>query len=354
MKKYFVLLLVVIFNGIILSQQLREKISSKQYNLNLDKFSGVQLETPTEVYNGSISYSGANWIRLKFKEAFLGRNSYLIITSKKDGSWQKLNSASIEQWNFTSAYFNGDILDISLFVGPGDKEIFFSIDTIIVSENNSLSKNVLQPENLCGSDNRVSSDHKAIGRIVTSNLDPWGTGWILYDGRIVTAGHVVSGLSTLVIEFNVPNSTYQGSPQHPDPEDQYSLNLNQGSLNYHNNGEGDDWAVMSVYANSNTGLLPKEAQDAFFQVEQNNGAESIRVTGYGSDDGAAYCTQQTDVGNNNGTSGNIIGYILDTEGGDSGAPIINDTNGKAIGIHTHGHCSDWGYNVGTGFTNSGI
>ena len=343
------ILLITVFSY---AQVLKNEVA---YSISSGVFDGTNLKEPTNLYSSVISQPDVNWIRVKFKTVNLGRNSYILISSLEDRFWQKLNSVSIEQWNFESAYFNGASLDISLFVGPGDKEVFFEIDTIVVSNNNSLYKSVLQPEDLCGADNRVSSNHNAIGRIVTSNLDPWATGWILFDGRIVSTGHVVNGQSGLIIEFNVPESYSDGNPKHPSPNDQYSINHN--SVVYNDDGlysEGDDWAVMSVFPNSNTGLLPKEAQNAFFQVEQNTSLQSVRVTGYGTDDGSSNSTQQTDIGSLSAITGTTLWYVVDTKPRNSGSPVINESNGKAIGIHTDGRCYDLGNNLGTSFTNASL
>ncbi|NIT59151.1 MAG: hypothetical protein GWN00_23890, partial [Aliifodinibius sp.] len=56
------------------------------------------------------------------------------------------------------------------------------------------------------------------------------------------------------VEFNVPPSDENGNIQHPGPEDVYVVDPN--SIIYHNNGDGDDWAVFEVFPNSETGLLP--------------------------------------------------------------------------------------------------
>ena len=315
-----------------------------EYNLASGVFDGTNLLIPTNLYSKIISYPDANSLRIKFNSVNLGRNSFIIVRSLQDDLWQKLNSESIEQWYNITAYLNGESLEISLFVGPGDHGIFFNISNLIV-ENEAI-----QTDDLCGSDNRTPSNNKAIGRIVKSNYDPCGTGWILFDGRIASAGHVLSGQSNLIIEFNVPDYY----PGHPGPNDQYSIN--HSSVIKHNKETGDDWALMSVFPNSNTNLLPKEAQNAFFQVEQNTSTMTVRVTGYGIDDGSANYTQQTSTGPQTAVTGTTIWHSVDTRGANSGSPIINESNGKAIGIHTDGGCLDPSLqsNFGTSFTNTSL
>jgi hypothetical protein len=113
---------------------------------------------------------------------------------------------------------------------------------------------------------------------------------------------------------------------------------------------------MSVFPNSNTSLLPKEAQNTFFQVEQNTSFMTVRVTGHGVDDGSANYTQQTSTGSQTAVTGTTIWHSVDTRGANSGSPIINESNGKAIGIHTNGGCQDptLESNFGTSFTNTSL
>ena len=46
---------------------------------------------------------------------------------------------------------------------------------------------------------------------------------------------------------------------------------------------------------------------------------------------------------------------VDTEGGNSGSPVINETNGVAVGVHTNAGCtSGGGFNTGTSTFNTGL
>jgi 5-formaminoimidazole-4-carboxamide-1-beta-D-ribofuranosyl 5'-monophosphate synthetase len=60
-------------------------------------------------------------------------------------------------------------------------------------------------QDLCGTDNRIQSNNNAVCRINAQGYV--GTGWILFDGRIVTAAHIavhIDGYS--YVEFNIPYS----------------------------------------------------------------------------------------------------------------------------------------------------
>lgn len=137
-----------------------------------------------------------------------------------------------------------------------------------------------------------------------------------------------------------------GTLQHPGPEDQYSVNVS--TKIFTNGGVGNDWGVFEVYPNSITGLMPKQAQNAYWPLVQDLGPDSIRITGYGVDDGTANQTQQTHIGPNAGSSGTTMRYVTDTEGGNSGSPVIDGLTNNAVGVHTHGGCGvSSGNNNGT-------
>ncbi|MCG8688812.1 MAG: T9SS type A sorting domain-containing protein, partial [Desulfobacterales bacterium] len=200
-----------------------------------------------------------------------------------------------------------------------------------------------EPESICGSkDNRKASNDKAIGRLVPIGC----TGWIIKNGKLVTAGHCVKS-SMEILEFNVPKSSSNGAIRHPAPEHQYTVN--QGSIvSGSATSQGTDWAVFTVYKNSKTRKSPIQAQGKSYNVVRVNSAKNIRITGFGVDDGSANQTQQTHVGPFSSSNNNKLYYSTDTRGGNSGSPVIDASTGNAIGVHTHGGCSSsGGANSGT-------
>ncbi|RMH16088.1 MAG: serine protease [Acidobacteria bacterium] len=288
-----------------------------------------------------IAVPGSPWIQLHFSAAELGRRSYLEIRSLADGASQRLDAAALRQWQNRSAYFNGDAVEVRLYAGAGDRGVKVEIEQVVVGEWAFGSKSI------CGVDNRVASSEPRVGRI-----DPIGcTGWIVSNGKLLTAGHCLAGgSSNATLSFNVPPSLPDGTVQFPGPEDQYSIN--QSSFQFVNGGVGNDWGIFSVFNNAQTGLQPIQAQGSF-AVRQDLGPANIRITGFGVDDGTTNQTNQTHVGPNAGSSGTTMRYATDTTGGNSGSPVIDEATGEAVGIHTHGGCtSSGGNNSGTSFFNS--
>jgi hypothetical protein len=189
------------------------------------------------------------------------------------------------------------------------------------------------------------------------------TGWLVSNGAVLTAGHC-NGFAGNLIEFNVPQSTSGGMPVAANPDDQYPVGVN--FLLFQNNGVGEDWSIMNVGSNSNTGLRPHLVQ-GYFHLSPlvPSGGASIRVTGYGIDNtpsgsgggGAACCdfdddgdcdfncnansvTEQTSTGPFDQLDGTALEYEVDTMPANSGSPIIRESTGYALGIHTAGGCDN--------------
>lgn len=315
-------------------------IQSYQFESESYDGNGTIEANPIEITLGIIDLQNVPWIQLHFSEVCLGHESYITLHSLYDGKWQKLDAVSIEQWNNYSAFFNGGAVEIKLFLSQKDVQVFIKIDEIIVGEWYNGS----QSESICGTtDERTASTQPATARLLSIGC----TAWIIPNGKFATAGHCLDGSGATVVEFNVPLSLPNGTLQHPGPEDQYSVNVS--TKIFTNGGIGDDWGVFEVYRNSITGLMPKQAQNAYWPLVQDYGPDSIRITGYGVDGpppdfgnitrDKTNQTQQTQVGPNTGSSGTTMRYVTDTQGGNSGSPIIDALTNSVVGVHSHGGCS---------------
>lgn len=319
-------------------------------------------ESERAVWREVIQLADAPWLRLQFGEANLGSQSYVQVTSLYDGSSQRLNGVGLTQWYSTSAFFNGDEVEVQLIVSPADFGVYIGIVEVFIGDPPGEGQGM---ESICGTtDDRTGSAAAAVGRLLSIGLGGGCTGWIVSNGLEVTAGHCVTSGSAHVLQFNVPSSLSDGTIQHPPASAQYSVN--QQSILYQYTGAiGYDWAVFEVFDNSETGLQPIQAQGASFAVVQDITPSQLRVTGYGVDGpppnfgawpgpwNSDNQTQQTHVGSNTSSSGNIVRHTADTQGGNSGGPIIDEGTGKAIGVHTNAGCtSTGGNNHGTSTYNS--
>jgi V8-like Glu-specific endopeptidase len=294
-----------------------------------------------------VRIEGAKWLRLQFDATELPAGAMLRMTSLQDGARQHLDATRLQQWQYTSAYFNGPAVRVELLAGAGGRAGAFGIDKVYAGSPGE------EPESRCGpTDDRVSSN--AVDRARLLNIGC--TANLMKQGCFITAGHCISTQSLVnVVEFNVPKSDADGSLNHPPPEDQYVPNV--ATRQFTDGGIGNDWGVFVVFPNSETGLMPLEAQGHGLRLARDMPAvgDPVKITGYGVDTGVDNQTQQLSKGPiaSVDTNNTILRYQADTEGGNSGSAVLS--GGRVVAIHTHAGCTQGGgANQGTLFTHAGF
>lgn len=333
------LLPIILFTKAAEAQRLEIPRRSEPLNLTTPSFRGALGPGADTVlaFSEVIRFHDKPWLQLRFGPTNLGDASYVELLSLEDGSVQTLNGASMLEWNYSSVYFNGDAVRLSLYVAPGDTGIAVSVAMVVVglrvSELDAGKTGAVF--SLCdGDDDRVGTADAAVARTVPTAC----TAWIASNGSFLTAGHCVSGRfgTPDVVQFNVPDSDADGTINNPPASDQYPITqIND----YLDNGYGVDWGVITVGANSETGLLPVEAQNAYYRMSRDISPTEFRVTGYGIDDGSDHRTLQTDTGSNDGEVNSLYWeHRVDTDQANSGSPIIDPQSSLTAGIHTHGGC----------------
>lgn len=319
-------------------------------------------QAKSALWSTTVYVPEATWLRLRFAVAILGEDpqsanySVLKITSLEDGAVQLLNAKTIREWRNTSAYFNGPAVKIELISAPNGKP-----NRIVITDATAgyPTGQGVGAQSICGpTDDRVLSSDPRQGRSVPVGC----TSWLIDDPNhcFLSAGHCADGSSMNVIEFNVPLSNGNGNLAHPPPSDQYSVDPT--SVQFINGGVGNDFTYFGCYANSTTGMTAYQTQGSNYTLAASPPAisgQAIRVTGYGTVGAPVSPTwnqvQKTHTGAYVTFSGSTLQYTTDTTGGNSGSPVIDDTTGNAIGIHTHGGCSSTsGQNSGTGSNHSGL
>ena len=313
-----------------------------------------QAEGATHVFFRQVRVAGAPWLRLKFDEVLLsgdlnaGNASYIQVTSMLDGEVQRHDARSLQDWGNSSAYFNGDTVTIEVYAFPGTGASRVTMSHVWAGTNEGFGPS----ESICGSDERIAANDNRQGRIM-----PMGcTGWLISNGscanRFLTAGHCMNaGQQNLLVEFNVPLSTGTGTLVHPGVSDQFPI-IASSIQSTGDAGIGVDAAQFFTGAN-NLGEHARNRMGAGAYTVASSAPTgaglNIRVTGFGTDDEPTKTqTQQTNTGPSVAKVGTNIRYTVDTEGGNSGSPVVTTSNGLAIGIHTHAGCgAGGGHNNGT-------
>jgi V8-like Glu-specific endopeptidase len=297
-----------------------------------------------------VQVPGAEWLQLEFSSFNLG-SSTLRIRDLDTGELQTFTQAQLEAWEGRTGMFNSSRLQISIERARNERQrAFYQLGEIRVGEPTATSSFTpgtgVSTNTICGADNRVASTDARVGRLVPVGCSAWIVGINLF----LTAGHCVgSSLSTL--QFNVPASQTSGALVNPPARDQYAVV--QSSVVFSNGGIGNDWALFRVAANTQTGLLPRQAQGRQFSLANNRNITSARVTGFGTDTGTTNQTNQVHTGPFGAFSGTSATYAVDTTGGNSGSPVASAASDVAIAIHTNGGCTaSGGVNSGTSFRNT--
>jgi V8-like Glu-specific endopeptidase len=296
---------------------------------------------PAVVFERIVHVAGAPWLRLMFDQTSLPAGSYVEVISVKDGHSHVLDRDEVARWRDFSAYLNGDLLLVRLTAGPGAAGV--RISTKVVDAG--VAEPPITPMSQCGpTDDRIPSTDPRSARVVPIGC----TAWLISPVNcFLSAGHCCTS-SFQTIQFNVPPSNSNGSIQHPGPQDQYVVST--PTVVRVSGGVGNDWCTAKSLRNATSGRHAGEVQGAFFQLGLvTTPPRTIRITGFGTDTDQRVRsqTQQTHAGPQvaNTTS---MRYQTDTTGGNSGSPVIDETTGHAIGIHTHGGCSTSGSGANAG------
>ena len=237
---------------------------------------------------------------------------------------------------------------------------------------------------ICGpEDSRVRSFDLRQGRLM-----PMGcTAWLINESVFITAGHCGAPDENWRVHFTFD---VDDAPE----EDQYAVDLpSYASMLIPGDGETKDWGAGRLLPNSITGKLPGVAQTekcgtfgcGWYSLGQVPSVGSdVTVTGYGilSEENPIPQPQQTKTGPVVAVTPISLRYLVDvmvsrhftcsdygftcqhtnlmsltkslrftsySQGGDSGAPVLDYQTGKAIGIHTNSACHipTKGFNYGT-------
>ena len=120
----------------------------------------------------------AEWMRLYFQDVHLGRNpqvpgqgSILRMTAFKDGAVQEMNATHVDQWQNSSAYFNGESVQVEVLADPGSRSrlVMRALDMGLAPADDPSQ---------CGStDDRVPSSDPRAARLLPIGC----TGWMIND-----------------------------------------------------------------------------------------------------------------------------------------------------------------------------
>jgi V8-like Glu-specific endopeptidase len=309
------------------------------------------LDRTAVLYQHVVRVDHATSMRLHFGRTKLADGVTLRLTSVFDGGRQHLTQTTLEQWRYGSAWFNGPIVVVELVAEGGTDP------SHVTMESATVQQWLIAQRSICGPlDDRELHDDPRCGRLMPIGCSTWLIDDVNHG--FLSAGHCADAMD--IVEFNVPLSDGNGNPQHPGPEDQYAVD--EESVQFDYTGLGNDWMYYGCFPNTETGLTPALAQGDFFSLAASAppvSGQSIRITGYGTTywpvDPTWNQVQKTHAGSYDTMQGTMIAYVVDTTGGNSGSPVLNEDTNEAIGIHTNGGCgANGGENWGTAVHNTSL
>jgi hypothetical protein len=343
---------------------------------------------PVSAFGRDIKVDGAPWIRVVFDDVTLEGRSYLLVTSLADGEFQVLDSTAVQQWQYTSAFFNGDAVNVQLIAAPGTAANRVTISRVLVGGPEPAPA----PQRaVCDSvDSRVPSADPRTARLLfvripvpncPNNLPCVPQAGGVCSGSIlsvaladdpnnrvmVSAGHCFdyadSGVCAVAQFEPIPLSGADCSVRHPPVAKQFVINA--GRMRSENLGPctGHDWAAFTCFPNPNTGRTVFQEQGSAFTAAVAPPASGAALSkfGYGvqgprtntQNNRGPYCgctpggqfaqfntTQQTAAGTSTAPVGanDMIPHNVHTCAGDSGCPVVN-AGGNQCGIHVGGGCN---------------
>ncbi len=325
------------------------------------------------VFDGVLDLGPAvRWVRVLFAEARLPLGSAVRVTSLLDGQSQTLDARHLRQWRNGTAFFNGSRVRVELLAGALTRGSSLRVEQVVVGDPSLARKGLGRA--ICGTDDdREPSNEPAVGRMLDGASGGGCTGSIVDcpdEGNAkchLSAGHCFfagsgSHQESEVIQFDVPASGADCGLVHPPTAKQFAIDVDSAVGT--NNGPGDDWAVFRVFPNPETGRTTFQEQgDAYSLASAAPATGTVRVTGFGVDgngdasgggnDTCAGCLPADGTGQRHQIqqthSGPIVDQIdselqheVDTCGGDSGAPVILESTGEIVAVHTHGGCNSPG------------
>lgn len=286
------------------------------------------------VFSQLVYVPNSAWVRVYFSEWSLPPGSFVRTTSLDDGDVQRLTGPRMSQWQGSTAYFNGDAVQVELVAGPhttGNRVVFEKIGLLSDGVGGPSS-----PCGICGQDNRTASDEEWSGRIM-----PVGCSGSIYNEQscMVSAGHCID--SRNVLQFHVPESDNNCNTKNPPAADQFPIQKWEGA----NGGVGNDWSVATTGTNDED-QTAYERYGVFRPISDVLGVKNdvVQMWGYGIDSECKKSqTQQFSEGPISSRQSSYYQMNVDLRPGNSGSGLL--LNDEIIGIVSH--CTENCPNIAT-------
>ena len=133
---------------------------------------------PQVVWSTVVSIDGVSWLRLNYESVLLsgspnpnGDGSFLRMTSMRDGAVMTQHMRHVDEWQNTSAYFNGDAVLVEVLAQPGT-----GANRLIIKGAIAGPINQKETDSICGTvDDRQPSSDDRCARVMPIGCSAWAS-----------------------------------------------------------------------------------------------------------------------------------------------------------------------------------
>lgn len=328
------------------------------------------------VWSDYVEYKEAKYIVIEFKKFELDEGDYVEVSDREGKQIQKFEGLGFLNLggDFITKMVFGNYVKISLYSKNREPKAYgYRIERVTRGytdeELRKLYGGVSEPESICGTDDKqdakcyqntypdVYNTGRAVCRIVMDG-SALCTGWLVScENHIITNNHCTwddndfdtqGELNRMEFQFGYEDPTCGGSGATVE----YSFMGGTWLENDHNldftlvqapNG----YDPASIYGYIKWDLRVPDIDEQIYIVGHPSGRPkeiSLQSTHTQDQSGFAEIYSVTESPCIGGTH-QELGYFADTEGGNSGSPVISRSNNKAIGLHHCGGCPNSGLKI---------
>ncbi|MFB3852173.1 MAG: trypsin-like peptidase domain-containing protein, partial [Acidobacteriota bacterium] len=339
-------------------------------------YPGSKSEKPEAVWSDYIEYKEAKYIVIEFKRFELDDGDWVEITDREGKQKQVFKGLGFldSGGDFITKMIFGNYAKITLYSSnPKPHSFGYLIQRVTRGytdeELAKLYGSSSEPESICGTDDKqdakcfqssypdIYNASKAVCRIVMDG-SALCTGWLVScENHLITNNHCTwddddfdtqGELNRMEFQFMYEDPTCGGSGATVE----YSFMGGTWLENDHN----IDFTLIQAPAGENPAATYGYLK---WDLRVPNIDEQIYITGHPSGRPKEISLLSTDASDQSGFAEiysvteapcvggthQELGYMADTEGGNSGSPVIARSNNKAIGLHHCGGCPNSGLKI---------
>lgn len=322
---------------------------------------GNETKDTKKVWEQEIYEENATYVAVHFKKIKLSKDDYLIVRNPGNTRSWKYSFSEIYNKNnkdgFWSIHIYGERAILEIFSSNSKGGYGYDIDKIAIGFIQNDTRKATQ-SNICGQDDTLNAicyintepfvydRSRAVARILIGGTNAC-TGWLIGDsGHLMTNNHCIenqSDANNITVEFMA-----EGASCNSDCVLFGSCvgTIVATSATLIKTNMGLDYTLLALPTNVTNmyGFLQLRPAGAilneriYMPQHPLGGGKKIGILSDEPASGDGFARVITIDGPNSCSTGNNIGYYIDTLGGSSGSPVISYLDNLVVGLHFCGGC----------------